>query len=146
MRPRAIVTLMMILLAAAAALLACATTGSIPLRHPAEVGNMPRCSECHEDAYMTMDHSADWAGRHGLYASQRRNVCGVCHEESFCADCHANKDELKPSDKFKDEPWRDSPHRGDYLTRYKVDGRLNPASCFGCHGRKDDWRCKSCHR
>ena len=47
--------------------------------------------------------------------------------ESFCSDCHAHREELKPSDKYKEYVTRDLPHRGDYLTQHQIDGRINPA-------------------
>jgi hypothetical protein len=27
----------------------------------------------------------------------------------------------------------------------RIDGRINPASCFPCHGRQNNERCKVCH-
>ena len=127
-------------------LFACATTTSLPTRHPMEVTGMPVCSTCHTDWRTAMDHRQDWIARHKLSAAQQKRTCELCHAQSFCADCHANKEELKPSDKFKDAPQRAMPHRGDYLNQHKIDGKLNPASCFPCHGRQNNERCKTCHR
>jgi len=93
-----------------------------------------------------MNHTSDFSTRHKFYAKQQKQVCDMCHTEAFCADCHANKEELKPSDKYKDSPERALPHRGDYLTQHKIDGRINPASCFPCHGRQNNERCKECHK
>ena len=82
----------------------------------------------------TLDHRPDYINKHRLYASQRKQACQVCYEESFCADCHANKkEEIKPSDQCKDSPKRTLPRRGDYHARHKIDGRINPASCFPGH-------------
>ena len=104
------------------------------------------CSDCHFDGRAVLSHTADFKTRHKFYAAQKKQVCQSCHKESFCADCHANKEEIKPSDKFKDSPERFFPHRGDYITRHKIDGRINPAPCMRCHGRKNNARCKTCHR
>ncbi len=136
------------LLAAALCLVvaACAQTASIATKHPVEVERMPICSDCHTDGRSALSHTADFVTRHKFYAMQQKQTCTVCHRESFCSDCHAHKEELKPSDKFKDEPDRAMPHRGDYLTQHKIDGRINPASCFPCHGRQNNERCKTCHR
>lgn len=127
-------------------LFACATTQSLPAKHPMEVKGMPVCSTCHTDWRSSLDHRADWISLHQFRAAQQQRTCELCHAQSFCADCHANKEELKPSDKYKDSPERTMPHRGDYLNQHKIDGKLNPASCFPCHGRQNNERCKTCHR
>jgi len=130
----------------AGVLFACATTASLPAKHPAEVQGMPLCSECHTDWRGSLDHRQDYISRHKFYAAQQKRTCELCHAESFCADCHANKEELKPSDKYKNAPERSMPHRGDYLNQHRIDGKLNPASCFPCHGRQNNERCKECHK
>ncbi len=123
-----------------------AETQDLPKQHPEEIETAPYCSDCHEDAKRVLDHTRDFAKRHKFYAYQQKAVCMICHKESFCMDCHANKEEIKPSDKFKDAPKRSFPHRGDYITRHKIDGRINPAACIKCHGRRNNARCKLCHR
>ncbi len=144
---KALKAAVLIILAAmyAAILVACATTVSIAAKHPAEVEGMPVCSDCHDDWRANLDHRQDYIKRHGFYAAQQARTCELCHARSFCADCHANKEELKPSDKYKDAPQRTMPHRGDYINQHKIDGKLDPASCFPCHGRQNNERCKECH-
>jgi hypothetical protein len=139
--------LVLILLAAvlSVVIIACAQTASMATKHPVEVEKMPLCSDCHTDWRSALSHTTDFSTRHQFYASQQKQTCLLCHKESFCADCHANKEEIKPSDKFKDSPELAMPHRGDYITQHKIDGRLNPASCFPCHGRQNNQRCKVCH-
>jgi hypothetical protein len=129
-----------------ASLFACATTASLPARHPVEVEGMPLCSQCHTDWRANLDHRQDYISRHRYYAAQQATTCELCHARSFCSDCHANKEELKTSDKYKDAPERTMPHRGDYLDQHQIDGKLNPASCYVCHGRQNNERCKTCHR
>jgi hypothetical protein len=145
---RAVRTIILLSLAAiiAAVIAACATTASLPAKHPTEVEGMPVCSECHTDWRAKLDHLQDFINRHRFYAAQQARTCELCHLRSFCADCHANKEELKPSDKFKDAPERTMPHRGDYISQHMIDGKLDPASCFPCHGRQNNERCKVCHR
>jgi hypothetical protein len=127
-------------------LAACAGTDSMPTTHPEEVSGAPVCSECHSEWQAAYDHTGDYARSHRFYASRDQGVCLTCHRESFCSECHGYEVELKPSDIHKDSPRRELPHRGDYLTQHKIDGRINPASCYKCHGRRNDWRCKECHR
>jgi hypothetical protein len=122
-----------------------AYTQSMAVKHPTEVEPGQMCSECHTDWRAGMDHTADFSLRHKFYAYQQRHSCSLCHAESFCTDCHAHKEELKPSEKYKDSVTRALPHRGDYINQHKIDGRLNPASCFKCHGRQNNERCRVCH-
>lgn len=125
---------------------ACAQTKSAARLHPMTLEKAPVCSDCHDDERTAMNHTADWNVRHKFSASRKKRNCGVCHAESFCTDCHASKEELKPSKKYKDSPERAFPHRGDYISRHKIDGRINPASCLKCHGRQNNKRCKKCHK
>jgi hypothetical protein len=127
---------------------ACANTNSVAKVHPMAVTGMPDCTECHsDDTWSLMNHKGSaFYAKHGFYAAQQRAACASCHAEAFCADCHAHKEEIKPSDKFKDSPERMLPHRGDYMSQHKIDGRINPASCVKCHGRQNNERCGSCHK
>jgi len=130
----------------ACALYACANTSSVARIHPEEVKGLPTCAECHTDSWGALNHKApDFMLKHKIYAGSKY-ACASCHQESFCADCHAHKEEIKPSSKFSDSPERNLPHRGDYLSQHKIDGKINPASCFVCHGRQNNEGCKSCHR
>lgn len=129
-------------------LFACANTKSIARIHPEEVSGMPNCTECHTDSWGALNHqTVDFYLKHGEYAgSFGRQACAACHRESFCTDCHARKEEIKPSDKYRDSPQRALPHRGDYLGQHRIDGRINPASCVKCHGRQNNERCVICHK
>lgn len=139
-------TALAVLLAALLGIYACAGTASLTRPHPEKVTGPPQCSKCHENTYADLDHTDDFGQRHRFPAAQREQLCWSCHRQSFCADCHADREELKPSQKYQDSPGRYLPHRGDYLIRHRIDGQINPASCFPCHGRKNDWRCRQCHR
>jgi len=127
-------------------LYACAHTASRAMQHPVEVSVAPMCSDCHQDGKTALNHTSDFLTRHRFFAQQQSQTCTVCHKESFCSDCHAHKDELKPSDKYKDSPERALPHRGDYLSQHKIDGRIDPVSCMKCHGRSNNERCRVCHK
>lgn len=115
-------------------------------KHPMELTEKPICSQCHPDKWGEMSHTPGWDRTHQFAAARNAQVCAVCHRESFCADCHPTKEELKPSEKFGSSPERSMPHRGDYLSQHKIDGRINPAACFKCHGRNNNARCKTCHK
>ncbi|MFN3739233.1 MAG: cytochrome C [Thermodesulfovibrionales bacterium] len=126
--------------------IAISSYGEIIKKHPVELISPPLCSKCHSDERSGLDHTFDFSKKHGFIASQKSLMCSSCHVPAFCADCHTNKEEIKPSDKFKDLPERIMPHRGDYITQHKIDGKVNPASCMKCHGRKNNKRCLTCHR
>lgn len=98
------------------------------------------------DLHKTFRHSSTFMEKHRTYASQSDRLCLACHKTSFCTDCHAYKDELKPSLKYSDRPDRSLPHRGDYIFQHRIDGKIDPTPCFRCHGRQNNKGCKVCHK
>lgn len=126
---------------------ACTNVTSLARVHPEEVKGLTNCGDCHNDQWASWNHRADsFYLKHRIFAKQNVIACYVCHQESFCADCHPHKEEIKPSDKYKEEPERGLPHRGDYIIQHRIDGMINPASCLKCHGRQNNERCQPCHR
>jgi hypothetical protein len=125
----------------------------IPESHPIQLADMPVCTECHSDdtgvalkPVATFNHSSDFISGHRFYASQSSRLCNACHKASFCADCHASREELKPSEKYSGSPERWLPHRGDYLFQHRIDGRIDPSSCYRCHGTQNNRVCRRCHK
>jgi hypothetical protein len=121
--------------------------------HPIELSEKPVCTVCHSSdteislkSVAVFNHETDWIARHRFLASKTIQLCDVCHKVSFCIDCHAYKEELKPSDKHSDSPQRWLPHRGDYIFQHRTDGRIDPTSCFRCHGRQNNATCRRCHK
>lgn len=139
-------------------LAACAQMKSIPglpASHPETlaIGQQVSCTECHEDqqkgtlkAFNSFSHSPAFVKNHRFYASSDERLCSTCHKSSFCNDCHTNQVEMKPSIKYGNRPDRDMPHRGNFMTLHKIEGKLDPASCYRCHGRANNERCITCHR
>ncbi|MBI5015849.1 MAG: cytochrome C [Deltaproteobacteria bacterium] len=127
----------------------------VPREHPEELGRgRPLCSaaDCHQGSrdpvvYQRFDHTTAFAeGGHRGEARQAERLCQMCHAQSFCNDCHANYVELKPSNKSPTDSYRRTPHRGDYLSRHRIDGRVDPTPCFRCHGNpKSSTICADCH-
>jgi hypothetical protein len=146
-----ILVLMTALLAGLYASFALAGAYNIPLRHSDEGQDLHLCTGCHDanDAkfpYKRFDHTQSYLDHHGTAAIQNEDVCAMCHRKSFCSDCHGVGVELKPSVKNYTETKRKMPHRGDYLTRHRIDGRIDPTGCFGCHGSPKTQRsCSQCH-
>lgn len=119
------------------------------VNHPGEDSAI--CNMCHQisycnDCHARYVHSADYGTNHSVQAYQGETICVTCHEISFCNDCHATGIELKPSLKNQAETYRPMPHRGDYVGRHRIDGRMDPTSCFRCHGNpKSAETCVRCH-
>jgi hypothetical protein len=135
------------LFAAAALLAACAGPKSTALVHPEKLSGPPICTECHDANLAAYDHRPGFVASHGPLAVRDQRTCETCHRISSCADCHpGRKEEIKPSDKRPSRFDAAAPHPGDYLSQHRIDARLDPASCFPCHGRKSEERCRVCHR
>lgn len=114
----------------------------------------PACVECHEGqqvkttgkSFEAYAHTDLFIKDHRFAAGRDERVCAVCHSRSFCTDCHDTKTESKPSVLRGNRPDRELPHRGDYLTRHRIEGKIDPASCYSCHGRGNNEKCMTCHR
>ena len=126
-----------------------------PGSHPDEIadesGRRQMCTDCHQTAKDTIvferfNHNVYFTDKHGYQARQNTMVCNMCHDQSFCNECHVTRVELKPSIKAQTENRRRMIHRGDYLTRHQIDGRINPVPCFRCHGNpRSSKECVRCH-
>jgi hypothetical protein len=128
---------------------------SLAPRHPEALPTgRPICAECHEGQqlkgalkpYAAFDHTATFVKDHRFAAGRDERICAVCHATAFCNDCHATKIEIKPATKLGNRPDRELIHRGDFLTRHRIEGKIDPASCYACHGRANNEKCVTCHR
>jgi predicted Fe-S protein YdhL (DUF1289 family) len=125
-----------------------------PEKHPIDAELPPKppiCIDCHEARnedfnWAQFNHTVYFGQDHRQPASRQNRVCSMCHTRSFCNDCHATRVELKPSVKNPTETYRRMPHRGDFLSRHRIDARVDPTSCFRCHGNpKTAQTCAPCH-
>jgi hypothetical protein len=128
---------------------------SFAATHPQALGaGRPVCSECHGTeamkgnlkSYASLDHTATFVKEHRIAAGQDSATCATCHSQSFCADCHGGKTVMKPSAKLGNRPDREIPHRGNYLSMHRIEGKADPTSCFKCHGRANNEKCMTCHK
>ena len=114
----------------------------------------PTCSDCHgtdrvastDKTFASFNHTDAFVSNHKIQANQDPATCAACHAQSFCADCHGGKTGMLPSTKLGNRPDRVSPHRGDYMTLHRIEGKIDPTSCFKCHGRSNNETCTACHR
>jgi len=110
--------------------------------------NQGRCRPCHVDMkglepakYYT--HAGDWTRLHGPLARPSAESCAQCHDQTYCAECHAAATTAaRPSIIYPERVERDFIHRGDYVSRHMVEASADPASCKRCHGVKF---CEACH-
>jgi len=122
-----------------------------PPVHPEELEpGRPMCSDCHDGndriVYARFNHTATFTDNHRQLAYQYEQACDMCHQPRFCNECHGVRVEEKPSDRDGTSTYRRTPHRGDYLARHRIDGRVDPTSCFRCHGNpKTAQTCAPCH-
>jgi hypothetical protein len=114
----------------------------------------PTCSDCHGTdqvkstgkTFESFNHTQAFISNHKMQANQDPQTCAACHAQSFCADCHGGKTAMLPSTKLGNRPDRESPHRGNYLTLHRIEGKADPTSCFKCHGRSNNEKCTACHK
>jgi hypothetical protein len=110
--------------------------------------NQGRCRPCHvtmkglePGKYFT--HAGDWTRLHGPAARPSAESCAQCHDQTYCAECHAaTTTAARPSIIFPERVERDYIHRGDYVSRHMIDAEASPASCLRCHGKNF---CEACH-
>lgn len=131
---------------------ALALSTNLPAKHPLKEGeNLRTCTYCHEAdesfPFARYNHGLLFGQKHGAPARSNSAVCLMCHDKKQCNTCHHQHAGLKPELKMHGDPRPQSPHRGDYLTRHRIDGRLNPARCLHCHKRpKTSKSCRACHK
>jgi hypothetical protein len=109
-----------------------------------------RCGSCHRDLQRyrlkpvtALKHGPGFATAHGGMARQNIRSCAQCHDQSYCAECHAARTAAAtPSILFPEKVDRGFIHRGDYLTRHALEARADQGTCFKCHGQRG---CRACH-
>jgi len=109
-----------------------------------------KCQLCHErlDLYQRkpetiFSHEANFFKRHGAKAAAGgQENCAVCHDQSFCGDCHAKTMTVRPSLRFPERVDRTFVHQGDWMSRHAIEARVGDTSCMKCHGTSF---CSSCH-
>ncbi len=109
-----------------------------------------RCQLCHDrlDLYQrkpetVYSHGEGFFEKHGLQAAAGgAEHCALCHDQSFCGDCHARTMTVRPSLRYPDRVDRSFVHQGDWISRHVIEARSGDTGCLKCHGTSF---CSSCH-
>ena len=120
--------------------------------HATEVAQA-KCSPCHVslrrfplrpiEALAGFSHQGNFVLEHGQLAKNTAETCAQCHDQTYCANCHANATvPFRPEVQFPENVQIDFIHRGDYVSRHQIEAAAEPASCRKCHG---SFFCDSCH-
>ena len=123
---------------------------------------MQRCMSCHRPDYRELScggchgdfvsstskpldfaaHRGDFIEKHGLVAASDPVVCGHCHEQSTCTECHSRLASAPPERLIVDAISRRFVHAGDVLTMHPMEARNDPDRCMTCHTPDS---CADCH-
>jgi hypothetical protein len=102
------------------------------------------CTECHKEANVAANHVVGWNVEHKFKASKADANCAVCHEQSFCLDCHQGGgiDRDLHTSQGRDTNYKPKSHRTDWREIHPIMAADSPRSCEKCHATKF---CESCH-
>ncbi len=120
--------------------------------HTQEVAEA-RCTPCHVslrryplkpiEALAGFSHRGNFVREHGRLAKNTAETCAQCHDQTYCAKCHANATvPFRAEIQFPEKVETDFIHRGDYVSRHQIEAAADPSSCRKCHG---SFFCDSCH-
>ncbi|TET21365.1 MAG: hypothetical protein E3J78_04050, partial [Candidatus Cloacimonadota bacterium] len=94
------------------------------------------CNSCHgtflEEGLIPESHEVAWLRLHKIQARVDQNRCEMCHEQSFCQECHQGDIETTPS------------HRRDFIFEHSISALKNENDCRSCH--EIETFCLECHR
>jgi len=127
-----------------------ATTPTPTSPHVHASADVPRCRACHEalpdgrlrtrfgerrlkpsTPWLGMSHDRDWIVRHRWVAADRGELCGSCHQERDCTQCHDGRARPRMI------------HPNDWLTLHPQHARRSATDCQGCHSLQTF--CTECH-
>jgi len=133
---------------------------------PSDVSDLAFCRDCHS---LRREHGGtDWTSIHGQESLADPVSCERCHQESWCADCHAisRPHPAEWSVRHAAEASHDATgcavchptdfcgachtreegipksHKAGWLTRHKEEARAGEKACSTCH--QPDF-CRACH-
>jgi hypothetical protein len=109
-----------------------------------------QCSPCHQarDLARTppqtfLRHDQGFMRRHGQFAVEDRRLCGSCHTEAECNECHDASQVLTHERRRPEKVDTTTVHGGGFLVRHALEASSEPSRCVRCHAPET---CDSCHR
>jgi len=107
------------------------------------------CNACHLDLsryalrpLSGFSHQGDYLRSHPADARARGAACATCHEQTFCAECHARTAVAPVAWLLPERVDRLLIHRGDFVGRHDIEAKADSATCSRCHGTSF---CADCH-
>lgn len=107
------------------------------------------CEPCHKDLarfplkpLANYSHRAEFVKNHRQEARSGAAMCANCHEDSFCAECHAKTVDHKVEYVHAESVERSFIHRNDFLSRHPIEAKADQSMCMRCHGTNF---CQACH-
>jgi hypothetical protein len=88
-------------------------------------------------------HQGNFVRGHAAPARASAETCAQCHDQTYCADCHAKTVSVPVEVKFPERVNAQFIHRNDFLGRHSLEAAADPMSCQRCHGQTF---CQSCHQ
>jgi len=108
-----------------------------------------QCVSCHVDLrkfpltpITQFSHQGNFVRQHGVMARSAGESCAQCHDQTFCADCHARTVAVPVEVKFPEQVLSNFIHRADFISRHAIEARADEGLCRRCHGQSF---CDSCH-
>jgi hypothetical protein len=88
-------------------------------------------------------HQGNFVRGHAAPARSSAETCAQCHDQTYCADCHARTVSMPIEVKFPERVTSQFIHRNDFLGRHSIEAAADQMSCKRCHGNSF---CESCHK
>lgn len=77
------------------------------------------------------EHDLAFVEDHSGVAKSNPQLCGSCHDDTFCTDCHAGP--IRPM----------RLHAADYTISHAIDAKSKANDCSSCH--REQTECRGCH-
>ncbi len=102
------------------------------------------CTECHRDADVSPNHRVGWNADHRLVAVKADAPCAMCHEQSWCQDCHfgGGIDAGLHVANDRGPNYKPKSHRTSFIEIHPISAFDNPNTCQRCHQASF---CSECH-
>lgn len=108
-----------------------------------------QCGPCHTPEDLPrlrpvsfMRHDQSWLRHHAQDANRQPEMCGTCHAQSECDDCHDVSQGLMVELRRPELLEQNFVHSADFMSRHAMEARSQPGQCASCHQPET---CDACH-